>query len=88
MLPIWAVDPSARICCGVALGVAVRGEEKRWVGKSDEVNSIDLVHTARLALDLISTLADIFERAEDEFLADNTRSTFRNFSASPKPAIL
>jgi hypothetical protein len=35
-------------------------------GTSNEVNTVDLVHTrARLALDLISTLAGIFERAED-----------------------
>jgi hypothetical protein len=32
-------------------------------GTSNEVNTVDLVHT--LALDLINTLAGIFERAED-----------------------
>lgn len=49
MSPIWAVDPSARIC----RGVAVLGEKKRSAGgTSDEVNSVDLVHTRpRLALD-------------------------------------
>lgn len=51
-----------------AVGVAGRGEKRREaLGASfNEVSFVDLVHTrARLALDLISTLAGIFERAED-----------------------